>query len=82
MMAGVGGAAVGTHVAACTTDRRIFSLSILGWSTVGVAGLLGTLWLHRWSRKPGREALAKRLEDGAAGGSLRRAQAELDALKA
>lgn len=41
----------------------------------------GMLWFHRWSRKPGREALAKRLDDGAAGGSLRRAQAELDDLQ-
>jgi hypothetical protein len=64
------------------TGATVFSPTLLGWSAVGVAGLLGTLWFHRWSRKPGREALAKRLDDGAAGGSLRRAQAELDALKA
>ncbi|MEQ1512898.1 MAG: hypothetical protein ABL934_09490 [Lysobacteraceae bacterium] len=64
------------------TGVAAFSPSFLGWSAVGVAGLLGTLWFHRWSRKPGREALAKRLDDGAAGGSLRKAQAEMDALKA
>jgi hypothetical protein len=48
---------------------------------VGVLGLLATWWFHRWSRQPGRAALAQRLEDGAAGGSLRKAQAELNALK-
>lgn len=51
------------------------------WLAFGVAGLLGTLWFHRWSRKPGREAMVERLNDSAAGGSLRRAQAELDDLK-
>ena len=64
------------------TGATVFSPTLLGWCAVGVAGLVGTLWFHRWSHKPGREALAKRLDDGAAGGSLRRAQAELDALKA
>jgi hypothetical protein len=49
---------------------------------VGVAGLLGTWWFHRWMRRPGREALARRMDDGATGGTLRRAQAELDALRA
>lgn len=49
--------------------------------------ILGTLaagilvWLYRWVHRPGREALAKRVDDRAAGGSLRRAQAELDALE-
>lgn len=49
---------------------------------VGVAGLLATWIFHRWSRHPSRAALGKKLDDGAAGGSLRRAQAELDALRA
>lgn len=57
---------------------------LLNWLNIsaaaGVLGLLGTWWFHRWSRQPKREALAKRLEDGAAGGSLRKAQTELDAL--
>jgi serine/threonine-protein kinase len=47
---------------------------------VGVLGLLGTWAFHRWSRHPSRAELGRKLEDGAAGGSLRRAQAELDAL--
>jgi hypothetical protein len=47
----------------------------------GALGLLGTLALHRWLHRPGREALAKRMQDSAVGGSLRRAQAELEALK-
>lgn len=56
------------------------------WLNISAAasalGLFGTWWFTRWTRKPGREALAKRLEDGLAGVSLRKAQAELDALKA
>lgn len=47
----------------------------------GMTGLIGTLAFHYWLHRPGREALAKRMDDGAAGGSLRRAQAELDALR-
>lgn len=47
----------------------------------GLIGLLGTWGFILWARKPGREALATRVEDGLAGGSLRKAQAELDALK-
>jgi hypothetical protein len=48
----------------------------------GIAGLIGTWIFHRWLHRPGREALAKRMDDAAAGGSLRKAQAELDTLKA
>jgi len=47
---------------------------------VGVAGLLATWAFHRWSRAPGRPALARRLRDGATGPSLRRAQGLLDEL--
>jgi serine/threonine-protein kinase len=47
---------------------------------VGVFGLLGSWAFHRWSRHPTRAALGERLDAAAAGGSLRRAQAELDAL--
>ncbi len=50
--------------------------------TVGVLGLLGTWWFHRWSRQPQRAAFGKRLEDGAAGGSIRRGQQLLDELSA
>ena len=49
---------------------------------VGVLGLLATWAFHRWLHRPGREALAKRMAISAAGASLRKAQAELDALKA
>lgn len=48
---------------------------------VGVLGLFGTWVFHRWSRHPSRAAIGRKLEDSAAGGSLRKAQAELDALK-
>lgn len=49
---------------------------------VGVLGLFGTWAFHRWSRHPSRAALGKKLDDSVAGGSLLKAQAELDALKA
>jgi len=45
-------------------------------SAVGVAGLLATLGFMRWAGK--RPRLAERLEDNAAGGSIRKAQACLD----
>lgn len=47
----------------------------------GTTGLIGTLAFHRWLHRPGRETLAKRMDDSAAGGSLRKAQAKLDELK-
>lgn len=49
-------------------------------TAIGVAALIATWGLLRWLRRPGNEALAARVEDAEAGGSLRRAQAELDAL--
>ncbi len=49
---------------------------------IGVAGLLATWWFHRWSRLPQRAAFGKRLEDSAAGGSIRRGQQLLDELSA
>jgi hypothetical protein len=45
---------------------------------IGAAGLLATRWFHRWSRRPERAALARKLDDSTAGGSIRRAQAALD----
>jgi len=57
-------------------------LGVWSWFAFGIAGLLATWWLYGWSRRPGREALAKRFDDVAAGTSLRKAQAELDALRA
>ena len=47
---------------------------------IGATGLLATWWFHRWSRQPQRAAFGKRLEDGAAGGSIRRGQQLLDEL--
>lgn len=44
----------------------------------GVAGLLGTGWFHRWSRHPSRPELARKMDDGLTGGSLRKVQARLD----
>lgn len=45
---------------------------------VGAAGLAATAWFHRWSRDPARPRLAKAMEDSVTGGSLRRAQAQID----
>ena len=45
---------------------------------IGAAGLLATAWFHRWANRPRRAALGRRLEAGAAGGSIRRAQAALE----
>ncbi len=45
---------------------------------IGIAGLLGTWWFHRWSRQPRRARLGKRLDDSVAGSSIRKAQALLD----
>ncbi len=50
------------------------------WSqlAIGALGLLATAWFRRWSHRPQRASLARRLDASAAGGSLRRAQAALD----
>lgn len=51
----------------------------LVWSGlgIGVAGLLGTFWFHRWSRQPERAELGRKVDDSLTGGSLRRAMAQL-----
>jgi hypothetical protein len=41
---------------------------------IGITGLLGTWWFHRWSLSPKRPRLAKAMEDSVTGGSLRNAQ--------
>lgn len=57
----------------------------MGWlvpaAAISVAGLLGTWWFHRWVRRPGREALARRMENSLTGASLRKAQAVLDEVR-
>lgn len=69
VLAGLGGDAKG----------QSWLLSFLYISTgIGVAGLLATWWFHRWSRQPSRPRLAKAMEDGLIGGSLRKAQRVLD----
>lgn len=47
---------------------------------IGVPGLLATFWFHRWSRHPNRARLGAALDEAAAGGSLRRASAQLEEL--
>jgi hypothetical protein len=51
---------------------------ILGGLGGGVLGLIGTWWFHRWVRRPGREAWARRSDSALTGASLRKAQAHLD----
>lgn len=55
---------------------------VLVMCAVGVAGLIGTAWFHRWSRSPARPKLAKAMDDAVTGHSLARAQRRLDELKA
>ncbi len=45
---------------------------------IGIAGLLATWWFHRWSHQSVRAQLGKRVDDSAAGGSIRRTQRILD----
>ncbi|BDU20585.1 serine/threonine protein kinase [Dyella sp. GSA-30] len=45
---------------------------------VGALGLLATAWFYRWSHRPERAELARRIDDSTVGGSIRRAQAALD----
>ncbi|MEP7042360.1 MAG: hypothetical protein ABI843_04825 [Dokdonella sp.] len=45
---------------------------------VGIAGLIATWWLLRWSLHPRRPKLARFIDDGMTGSSLRNAQAALD----
>lgn len=45
---------------------------------VGAAGLMATLWFHRWSHSSKRPRLAKFAEDSLTGSSLRKAQSVLD----
>jgi len=45
---------------------------------IGMAGLLATLWFHRWSHRPQRRHLGEALDASSAGHSVARAQAFLD----
>lgn len=53
------------------------------WSGLGIgaAGLLGTWWFHRWSRRPERAAFGKKMDDSITGGSLRKALAQVEELR-
>ncbi len=55
---------------------------LVGSALFGVVGLLVTWAVHRWLRDPARAELERRLDDGAAGRSLLRAQAEIESLRA
>ena len=56
-------------------DRRSF---LKGAGVIGAAGLLATWAFHRWSRSPARAGLGRRLDEAAAGGSIRAMQGVLD----
>ncbi|MGA9341110.1 MAG: serine/threonine protein kinase [Rhodanobacteraceae bacterium] len=45
---------------------------------IGIVGSLATWWFHRWSHRPERADFGRKVDDSAAGGSIRRAQATLD----
>jgi len=60
--------------------RNAPSLFVYG-GAVGVAGLLASVWFLRWSRDPRRPRLAKAVDEGVAGVSLRRAQAVLEEIE-
>ena len=45
---------------------------------IGAIGLLATAWFYRWSQRPERAQLARKLDDSATGGSIRRAQVEAE----
>lgn len=46
--------------------------------TIGIVGLLATWGFHRWLHRPGREKLARKVDDQAAGRSLTRTASILD----
>jgi hypothetical protein len=50
---------------------------VWGGLGIGAAGLLGTWWFHRWSRRPERAELGRKMDDSLTGGSLRKAIAQL-----
>ncbi|GAA0712700.1 hypothetical protein GCM10009105_15530 [Dokdonella soli] len=52
--------------------------AVWGQLVVGAIGLLATGGFVRWANQPHRAALGRKLGDGAAGGSIHRAQAALD----
>jgi len=48
---------------------------------IGIPGLLGTWWFHRWSHISARPKLAKAVHDSLTGSSLRKAQRVLDEIE-
>lgn len=54
---------------------------VWGGYGLGIAGLLGTGWFHRWARRPERAAFGRKMDASLSGGSLRKALAQLDELQ-
>lgn len=50
---------------------------VWGGLGIGIAGLLGSWWFHRWARRPERAGLGRKMDDSLTGSSLRRAMAQL-----
>jgi serine/threonine-protein kinase len=70
-------------VLVCLSKRNLLAAPgvLAGSLAIGVLGLLATWAFYRWTRGPGRERLARAMDDSAAGRSLVRAQASLDELR-
>ncbi len=49
---------------------------------IGALGLVATAAFHRWSRDPRRPSLARAMDDGVTGASLRKAKLRLEELRA
>lgn len=65
-----------------TADAGAWRQPWVYWSLgFGVAGLLATLWFHRWARSPERPRLARMMEESVTGGSLLRARARLEEIE-
>lgn len=56
--------------------------TLAAWAvTIGVIGLLASVWLHRWASNPRRPRLARFVSDNLTGSSLRNARAEIDEIE-
>lgn len=70
-------------VLVCLSKRDLVAVPgvLAGSLAIGLLGLLATWAFYLWTRRPGRERLARAMDDSAAGRSLARALAGLDELK-
>jgi hypothetical protein len=59
---------------------RVPGLIWIGFG-IGVVGLFGTWWFHRWLRSAGRPRLASAMDNAVTGSSLRKAQSQIEDLR-